>query len=105
MRRLIAMLLTEVMGVTTTYWMREGGGKVVVCASRRTGPGVEAEQARTLERQAERLVEMMGARPRSKGSMVRRDGRGEAVVTGMVELPWSPRVESELEHMGLVEVK
>lgn len=98
-------LLSEMTSSATTYWMRNGDGTVVVCASIAMRTGAERSRAESMENRAERVARLLGMEPRSSGSMARSDGKGRVVVVGMAEIPWSKSVEETLMGMGLVELK
>ena len=98
-------LLSEITSSVTTYWMRNGEGTVVVCASIAMKTGAERSRAESMESRAEKVARLLGTEPRSTGSLARSDGKGRVVVVGMAEIPWSKSVEETLEGMGLVELK
>ena len=98
-------LISEMVSSVTTYWMKEGNEKVLVCASTRTESGVEREKAMTMEDRADKVARLLGFVPQSRGSMARSDGKGRVIVVGMAEIPWSKEVENALSSTGLVELK
>lgn len=98
-------MLSEMTSSATTYWMKNGSGTVVVCASIAMRTGTELIRAESMENRAERVARLLGMEPRSSGSMARSDGKGRVVVVGMAEIPWSKSVEDTLAGMGLVELR
>lgn len=98
-------LLSEITSSATTYWMRNGDGTVVVCASIAMKTGGEQSRAESMENRAEKVARLLGMEPRSTGSMARSDGKGRVVVVGMAEISWSKSVEDTLMDMGLVELR
>ena len=93
-----ALMVDEALGLTTVYWMRSGDR---MCLHVRR-EGVQAEEARAI---ASDIAADMGCADARSGAFMHVDGNGEMEGVGVAEMPWSPRVESELSRRGFAEVR
>jgi len=102
----LAMMVREVAGLTTSYWMKSPDGRVALHVCARVGSLREGDRmAKRMKRRAAEIAEAMGFEDAPSGSLVRGDGKGTVTAEGVTEMPWSPRVEKELSRLGLAEVK